>query len=64
MDKREFFEKVSEMRDAQKEYFKTRSNASLNKSKNLEKEIDEEILRVRRILSGRKEPVQGELFGG
>ena len=64
MDKREFFEKVSEMRDAQKEYFKTRSNASLNKSKKLEKEIDDEILRVRRILSGRKEPVQGELFGG
>lgn len=64
MDKREFFEKVSEMRDAQKEYFSTRSNASLNKSKKLEKEIDDEILRVRRILSGRKEPVQTELFGG
>ena len=64
MDKREFFEKVSEMRDAQKEYFKTRSSASLNKSKNLEKEIDDEILRVRKILSGRKDPVQGELFGG
>ena len=64
MDKREFFEKVSEMRDAQKEYFSTHSSASLNKSKKLEKEIDDEILRVRRILSGRKEPVQGELFGG
>ena len=64
MDKREFFEKVSEMRDAQKEYFSTRSSASLNKSKKLEKEIDNEILRVRKILSGRKDPVQGELFGG
>ena len=62
MDKREFFDKVSEMRDAQKEYFRTRSSASLNKSKMLEKEIDDEILRVRKILSGRKEPVQGELF--
>lgn len=64
MDKREFFDKVSEMRDAQKEYFRTRSSASLTKSRNLEKEIDNEILRVRKILSGRKEPVQGELFGG
>lgn len=64
MDKREFFDKVSEMRDAQKEYFRTRSSASLKKSKDLEKEIDNEILRVRKILSGRKDPVQGELFGG
>ena len=64
MNKREFFDKVSEMRDAQKEYFRTRSSASLTKSKKLEKEIDDEILRVRKILSGRKEPVQGELFGG
>ena len=52
------------MRDAQKEYFSTRSSASLNKSKKLEKEIDDEILRVRKIISGRKDPVQGELFGG
>ncbi len=64
MDKREFFDKVSEMRKAQKEYFSTRSSASLNRSKALEKEIDNEIARVNRILSGRKEPVQTELFGG
>ena len=62
MDKREFFDKVSEMRDAQKEYFRTHSSASLNKSKKLEKEIDDEILRVNKILSGRKEPVQTELI--
>lgn len=28
------------MRDAQKEYFKTRSTAALNKSKELEKQVD------------------------
>lgn len=64
MDKREFFDKVSQMREAQKEYFRTRSSAALSKSKALEREIDDEIVRVNRILSGRKDPVQTSLFGG
>ena len=42
MKPRAFFDKVSEMREAQKEYFKTRSSAALNRSKALEKEIDDE----------------------
>lgn len=63
MKPKEFFDKVSELREAQKEYFKTRSNAALNRSKALEKEIDDEIERVNTILSKRPQPVHGNLFG-
>lgn len=62
MNKREFFDKVSEMRAAQKEYFKFRSSTALTKSKKLEKEIDDEIARVNAILSNRPQHVQGDLF--
>ena len=63
MKPKEFFDKVSELREAQKEYFKTRSNAALNRSKALEKEIDAEISRVNAVMSKRPHPVQGNLFG-
>ena len=63
MKPKEFFDKVSELREAQKEYFKTRSNAALNRSKALEWEIDAEIARVNAILSKRHQYVQGNLFG-
>ena len=63
MKPKEFFDKVSELREAQKEYFKTRSSAALNRSKALEREIDAEIARVNTILSKRTQPVQGDLFG-
>jgi hypothetical protein len=63
MKPRAFFDKVSEMREAQKEYFKTRSSAALNRSKALEKEIDDEIARVNAILNKRPQVVQGNLFG-
>lgn len=63
MNHREFFDKVSEMREAQSEYFRTRSGAALNRSKALEREVDNEIQRVRNVLAGRKDPVQAELFG-
>ena len=43
MDKRVFFEKVALMREAQKDFFRTRSNDALRKSKALEAEIDHEI---------------------
>lgn len=36
----EFADLVQAMRDAQKEYFKIRSTAALNKSKELEKQVD------------------------
>lgn len=38
-----FFDKVKEMRAAQKEYFRTRSSTELQKAKRLEKEVDEWI---------------------
>lgn len=40
MTPKEFFDKVSRMRKAQKEYFRTRSGRALADSKRLEKEID------------------------
>lgn len=63
MNPRQFYDKVCELRAAQKEYFKTRSSAALNRSKALEREIDAEIARVNAILSKRPQPVQGNLFG-
>ena len=51
MDKKTFFHKVSQMRTAQREYFKTRSSAALAASKLLERQIDEEIKRVKAIMA-------------
>lgn len=56
MDAKTFFLLVSKMRDKQKEYFKTRSNSTLTACKKLEKEVDEEIMRVNNILDQKKEP--------
>lgn len=42
------------MRKAQKEYFRTRSGRSLTDSRRLEKEIDDEIERVNRVLAERR----------
>lgn len=38
-----FAQLVKDMRDAQKEYFRTRSHSSLMLSKSLEKRVDHEI---------------------
>lgn len=46
MNAKEFFDKVVEMREAQKKYFRMRTSAELTRSKQLEKEIDKEIERV------------------
>lgn len=56
MNSKEFYEKVVKMRAAQKAYFKTRSTASLNESKKLEREIDAEIERVTKIQEDRLSP--------
>lgn len=61
MNSRQFFDKVSLMREAQKEYFRTRSHEVLRRSKALEAEIDQEIKRVNGILSGAK-PQQLDFF--
>ena len=56
----EFADKVSQMREAQKEYFKYRTKEALQRSKQLEKEVDD-------ILGNRKKRIentvqQGTLF--
>lgn len=51
---RAFFDLVSEMRKAQKEYFKTRSPESLTRSKDLERQVDKEIQRANEILQNPK----------
>lgn len=56
MDARQFFNLVSRLREAQKRYFKTRSSADLQSSKQLEKEIDEEIRRVNDIIQQKQNP--------
>ena len=61
MNAREFFDLVSQMRSAQKAYFKSRYGHDeetkknlLNESKDLERQVDLEIIRVNGILSKRK----------
>lgn len=56
MNPREFFDKVSLMRKAQKEYFRTRSSRALTDSRRLEKEIDAEIERANKVLTERLNP--------
>lgn len=56
MTPKEFFDKVSRMRKAQKEYFRTRSGRALTDSKRLEKEIDDEIERVNKVIAERQNP--------
>lgn len=53
MDKKTFFHKVSQMRTAQREYFKTRSSAALASSKLLERQIDEEIKRAKAVMAAK-----------
>lgn len=56
MTPKEFFDKVSRMRKAQKEYFRTRSGRALSDSKRLEKEIDDEIERVNKVVEAKNNP--------
>ena len=62
MTAREFFDKVTQMRQFQKEYFKTRSGIALQRSKSLEREIDAEIERVNNIVRSKEQPQQANLF--
>ncbi len=43
MKKEQLAEKVKQMRDAQKDYFKNRTRSALELSKKLEKELDQVI---------------------
>lgn len=54
MTAKDFFNIVTEMRKNQKDYFKTRSTEALRKSKELEKQVDDEIARVNKIMSDKQ----------
>ena len=56
MDARQFFNLVSEMRNKQKEYFKTHTQSALKESRALEKRVDDEIARVTQVLKEKREP--------
>lgn len=51
MNAREFFDKVVDMRIAQKTYFKTRDPHDLRVARKIEGDIDREIDRVRGLLA-------------
>ena len=66
MTTKQFFDKVVELRQAQREYFRTRLPDALRKSKAIEAEIDKEIKRVQQIEAERAKAaadrLQGSLF--
>ena len=63
MNAKQFYDHVVLMREAQKEYFRTRSQSALKLSKSLELEIDAEIARVNTLISKDQKPSQQNLFG-
>ena len=56
MNSRYFFDTVCRMRKAQKNYFKTRDRDALNLSKEIERQVDEEINRVNTVLAKKGMP--------
>lgn len=52
----QFFRLVERMRNKQKEYFRSKSQYALTESKQLEREVDEEIKRVNSIINNRQQP--------
>lgn len=44
VDADKFRDLVAEMRNAQREYFRTRSSSALERAKSLEKRVDDELL--------------------
>ena len=56
MTARDFFDLVRRMRETQKGYFLTRSKDLLEKSKQLEREVDREITRVDKLLGEKTNP--------
>ena len=49
MNPKEFFSLVIKMRNAQKIYFRNRTTENLQHSKDLERQVDNEIRRVERL---------------
>lgn len=49
MSPKDFFDLVVDMRQAQKNWFKTHNQGYLDRSKELEKQVDKEITRVQKL---------------
>lgn len=63
MNARQFFDLTAAVREAQRAYFKNRTQSALRQSKALEAQLDAEIRRVKEILQATElEPVQPSLF--
>lgn len=62
MNARDFYSLVVEMRQHQRDYFRTRNPRILSESKRLERLVDAEINRVQELMNNRVLPKQGELF--
>lgn len=60
MNAREFFFLVSNMRQAQNTYFKTRDQRYLRAARRLEGEVDAEIRRVKDILEDQAYEISGQ----
>lgn len=58
MNAREFFYLVANMREAQKNYFKSRDQKTLRACKYLEGQVDEAIYQAKQILKAREEQQQ------
>ena len=56
MTPKDFFYRVVEMRRCQKEYLKNKRQIDLRISKQIEREVDEEIERVQKILHDKQNP--------
>ena len=59
MTAREFFYLVSQMREAQNNYFATREQGALRRARKRESEVDIEIRRVKEVLREREEAGAG-----
>lgn len=55
MTPREFFYLVSQMRQAQRDFFRTKEQRALRRSRALENEVDKEIYRVKDILNAQEQ---------
>lgn len=54
MNNKQFFDLVTSMRTAQKEYFAHRTPDALSRARRLEAEVDTEIRRVIQVLESKK----------
>lgn len=64
MNAREFFYLVAQMREAQKNYFATRSPLVLRAARKLENDVDREIRRAREILANQERTAEEDAAGG